>query len=458
MFGPKELDAKNTYIPNLQDIKESAERTYGEANAFFRKEDLYLQDVERRIESGGLSSPKDIYDECHSIASDLAKCCEMYLKALYIFENNVPGNQIDNLWEKLKKGEYKTDDKGNLIYLNSSGFITFMQYDQNGNPIVDTNGKPIYYDQLGNTYNENNRGAKIKQTGHQLDRLIELLSQDSRILLETRMLRIPMESTEKNSAISIMDVLANKGIIDSSEKITSEQYLGWIDQHKKTFEEARYSGQQSSDVSVEFLYHLATQIKAVAQYKIEPKPSQSFTITDEELSKLPPEIKNLAVSYPNLLSEELVKLIANDEEIRKKISSLFSNYYKEITFLKPEDLYRMIKIMSEKEIIYTIYLCQMLMNYNNFPIDIRNETNKKKIKRTYELIGNLRNMYMKPRHLIKYLIEAKVALGDSLIINIDNVDTLFKILRNRMAHYNYNIYNIQKRSLKDISKSSIRLH
>lgn len=112
----------------------------------------------------------------------------------------------------------------------------------------------------------------------------------------------------------------------------------------------------------------------------------------------------------------------------------------------------------EKEIIYTIYLCQILMNYNNFPIDIRNETNKKKIKRTYELIGNLRNMYMKPRHLIKYLIEAKEALGDSLIINIDNVDTLFKILRNRMTHYNYNIYNIQKRSLKDISKSSIRLH
>ena len=69
MFGPKELDAKNTYIPNLQDIKESAERTYGEANAFFRKEDLYLQDVERRIESGGLSSPKDIYDE-FSILND----------------------------------------------------------------------------------------------------------------------------------------------------------------------------------------------------------------------------------------------------------------------------------------------------------------------------------------------------------------------------------------------------
>ena len=43
-------------------IQESAERTYGEANSFYRKEELYLKDVERRIISGELSSEKDIYD------------------------------------------------------------------------------------------------------------------------------------------------------------------------------------------------------------------------------------------------------------------------------------------------------------------------------------------------------------------------------------------------------------
>ena len=35
MFGPGELDSKNSYSPNLQDIQESCERTYGEANSFF---------------------------------------------------------------------------------------------------------------------------------------------------------------------------------------------------------------------------------------------------------------------------------------------------------------------------------------------------------------------------------------------------------------------------------------
>ena len=122
MFGPKELDLRNTYNPNLQEIQESAERTYGEANSFYRKEELYLKDVERRIKSGELSSEKDIYDECHAIASDLAKCCEMYLKALYIYEHNIPGNQIDELWKKLKNSEFKTDERGNLSCARGRGY------------------------------------------------------------------------------------------------------------------------------------------------------------------------------------------------------------------------------------------------------------------------------------------------------------------------------------------------
>lgn len=176
MFGPKELDSRNTYNPNLQEIQESAERTYGEANSFYRKEELYLKDIERRIMSGELSSEKDIYDECHAIASDLAKCCEMYLKALFIYEHNIPGNQVDELWEKLKNSEFKTDGRGNLIYVTPAGEITFVKYDDNGNPIKDSNGKLIYFDKNNNVYTENSRGSKIKRNGHQLDRLIELLS------------------------------------------------------------------------------------------------------------------------------------------------------------------------------------------------------------------------------------------------------------------------------------------
>lgn len=46
MFGPKELDLRNTYNPDLSDIQESLERTYEEANCFYNKEKLYLKDVE----------------------------------------------------------------------------------------------------------------------------------------------------------------------------------------------------------------------------------------------------------------------------------------------------------------------------------------------------------------------------------------------------------------------------
>ena len=318
MFGPKELDIKNVYTPDLQNIQESAERTYGEANSFFRKEELYLLDIERRLNNGTLTDPKDIYDECHAIAADLAKCCEMYLKALYIYENNIPGNEIDSIWNKLKNFEYQSDSMGNLIYKTSSGVITFVKYDENGAPLVDENGKKIYFDKFGNVYNDNNRGSKIKRNGHQLDRLIELLSPESRLYLETRMLSIPMSETEKNGSISIIDVLQNKGVLDTEEHITKEQYESWIEQHKKTFEESRYSGEKKYDVNIEFLHHLANQIKAVAQYKIEPKSDQIFTITDEEISKLPIEIQKIASYNRNIISEKLIKILAANDEIKKK--------------------------------------------------------------------------------------------------------------------------------------------
>ena len=87
MFGPKELDLRNTYEPNLDDTQESAKRTYGAANSFYRKQEVYLKDIEKRLLSGELNSEEEIYDECHTIASDLAESCEMYLKALFLYEN-----------------------------------------------------------------------------------------------------------------------------------------------------------------------------------------------------------------------------------------------------------------------------------------------------------------------------------------------------------------------------------
>lgn len=449
MFGPKELDLRNTYNPNLNDIQESAERTYGEANSFFRKEELYMKDIETRIVLGELSSEKDIYDECHAIASDLAKCCEMYLKALYIFENNIPGNQIDLIWNKLKNSEYKSDDKGNLIYKTSNGTITYAKYDDNGNLILDNNGKIIYVDDNGNIYNENNRGSKIKRNGHQLDRLIELLSSESRLLLETRMLTIPMGTTEKNSSVSILDLLQKKGIISTDQKITTEQYSGWLEQHKKTFEEARYSGQKNYDVNVEFMYHLTTQIKAVVQYKMDPKNNQMFTVTDEELSKLPSEIKQLVSFHPNLLSEELIKLITNNDEIKTKIINLFSQSYILPRNVSQKNFYNMINIMNQREIEYIGYICYMVENYEKLNMSViqSEESEKTNIRKVFEIAGIFKALNISTNQIIGLCIQIKTTLG--IKITNDFFATLFEVLQNNKL-YNPNINTIDKKYYNNI--------
>ena len=429
MFGPRELNLRNVYNPNLQNIQESAERTYGEANSFYRKEELYLKDVESRILSGKLSSEKDIYDECHAIASDLAKCCEMYLKALYIYEHNVSGQQIDKLWEKLKNSEFMTDEKENLIYRTASGKITFIKYDEQGNPIKDANGKIIYFDKDNNTYNENSRGSKIKHNGHQSDRLIEMLSPESSLLLETRMLTIPMESTEKNQSVSILDLLLKKSTLPQENQITTEQYVGWIEQHKKTFEESRYSGQKKYDVNIEFLYHLATQIKAVVQYKMEPKNNQKFTVTDDELAELPDEIKQMASFDSNLMSEDLIKLIANNKEIKNKIIILFSNQYimppKNVS---PLDFYNMIKLMDNNEIIYVSYLCYIIQNYDQFNAEVINENSDKNVKKTYEIAGFFKAIGVQPDKVVGLFVQIKMVFGKEILINSENIEKLFRVL------------------------------
>ena len=415
MFGPKELDIRNTYNPNLNDIEESARRTFGEANAFFRKEELYLMDVAKRIKNKELISEEDIYDECHAIASDLAKCCEMYLKAIYIFEHNIPGNKIDLIWNKLKNSEFQTDINGNLIYQTPAGIMTFPKYNSNGEIERDSNGKVIYIDNQGNVYSENNRGKKIKISGHQLDRLIELLSPESRLLLETRLLTISMDVTEKNKSVSILDLLQNKGILDIKRHYSEEEYSSWIEQHKKTFEEARYSGEKTTSVNVEFLYHLATQLKAVAQYKIEPHKEQKFTITDEELLKLPNEIKQLVTINKKLLSEALIKLITSDITIKDKIVAIISqNYITYLNGITSNNFYQLVEKFDLNEISYLSYLCYIIENLDQFDKKINNSNIEDNIKNILMIANVFKRYQFNINQLIEFCIQVKLILNEKI--------------------------------------------
>lgn len=457
MFGPKELDIKNIYNPNLADIQESAERTYGEANCFFRKEELYLNDIANRLASGENFSDKEIYDICHAIASDLAKCCEMYLKALYIYENNISGNLIDDLWSKLKNTEFKSDSKGNLLYQTPNGIITRTKYDSNGNPVYDNNGKIVYVDDSGNTYTENSRGAKIKMNGHQLDRLIDLLSPESKLLLETRMLTIPMNITEENRSISILDLLQEKGVLAIDEKITQAQYSGWLEQHKKTFEEARYSGQQNSVVNIEFLFHLTTQIKAVAQYKIDPKNNQKFSITDAELAKLPSEIQNIAASHSHFLSQELIKLIVSDEEAKDKIKELFSKQYILPKSVSSNNFYDMIKNMSREEIIYMTSLCYIVDIYDKLDISNDEKNIKNKYEKIFKVAGTFNTLKLSPNSVLELGLRIKnttnTKLGNDLFLLLlailSNNNLNLEFITRLVDFYTAKILNNQNTILKE---------
>lgn len=401
MFIASEIDSKNTYVPNLNDINESALRTYGEANVFFNMVDLYLKDLSKNINE---KSSKEIYDISSAVASDLAKCCEMFLKSLYIFENNVAGNKIDNIWNTLKNSSFKVDKNGNPIYLlekNGKKIFTYVK--------VNDEGKTIYIDDNNNIYSEGTQGKKIKMNGHQLDRLIDILSNESKMLLEMRMCTIPINNSVMYNKISLYDVLKICGFIFPKKRMSQNDYANWVDKHKKTFEKARYSGQNISNVNLEFLYHLVTQIKSVAQYKICPISNQEFDIVVDKdilikngvpdigkiLSKLEKEISKslvykdinkvtfidlLKFDYSSmckelreffsfdlkLLSKELIELVNNNDNMKKKISFLNSKFNSiMLNNINNSTFYNLIKYCNEDEIIYLLNLCGYITIYND---------------------------------------------------------------------------------------------
>lgn len=452
MFGPKELDTRNTYNPNLDDIQESARRTYGSANSLFEINELNLKNLEMQLESGKLSSKEDIYDKSHTAVSLLAECCEMYLKALFLYEHRNDGKTIKELWTvleaKTKEDKNRKDRNGNIIYYqtekdnetplrHSDGTIVYVyvKVDSNGNAICDTDGKPIYVDKTGKEYDYMRKGNAVKTNGHALDRLVELLSPASRLLLETRMLTIPMGLTEKNASITILDLLQNRGLISSEEHISQDQFVGWLDQHKRAFEESRYPGQKKYDINVEFMYHLETQIKAIVQYKLDPKQNQNFTVTDEELSKLPPEIEQLASFHSYLISEDLIKLIANNDRIKNKIISIFSKEYSlPSSDISPSNFCKMVKLMSEEEITYISRLWYMVKYYDNF--------NEKNIDdKIFNTATMLKSFGITSKNIIEFFVQLKEIFGESISLENKNVEKLLRVLRNQIVHGESDIYN-----------------
>lgn len=410
MIDIKAIDTFNVYNSDLSDITESARRTYGEANVFFNMSVNELIALLSEMNDHYLPAREVLYDEVNAIASILAASCEMYLKAIYLYEHRDDGVSVDELWDKMRSSEFKKDEFGDNVYEKElptgEKVNVFVMRGADGSVIRDRFGKPLYCDKYNNAYTEGDQGRKIKMSGHDLDRLINMLSPETIFMLESRMKSIAMNETAKNKRISIVDIMELNKLLSRQGKVSREDYLGWVDMHKKTFEEARYAGQKRRTVSIEFLHHLATQIKAVAQYKLDPRENQIFTLSEEELKAQPEEIKILAKENPRLISQALVRAMASDESMRNKFSVLMTRKYRfDLNTIGAGAFYRMLENCTEKE-IEDISFIGYLRDYKGSS-DLLDRSMDKTIKSVREFLRCMNKLDVNMDTLVMYYLDLK---------------------------------------------------
>lgn len=384
-----ELSKKNTYQPDLSNSQESCERTYRQAIRKLDKNMKYCNE----LDLSNLSQ-QDIYDICNEVAADLALCCELFLKAIYIHERGLIGENIDIMWENLSRPNVK-DANGNKMYINDEGVVSYIRVDENGVIILDSNGQPKLVDQNGNPIDYKKKGNVIKRNGHDLEYLItSVISSESRVLLEIMMTSNLIEDAEKHKKVDFVDILASKGAVEEPQKITDMQYKGWLAQHAQTFIDSRYAGQTYHNIEVAFLYHLAIQCKALAQYVIEPSEKQQIKLTEQELTKIPEVIKKMTLKYKKFISEELIRITIVDEDKRKKLETMFETRI--ISLLYPIKEKYFLKIVQHFNMKEIRFMCKVIAN------SYQNNTQSKLIS----LLSRL-----KPNEFINICIYLKTIVG-----------------------------------------------
>lgn len=353
-----ELSKRNNYQPDLSDPQESCERTYRQAIRKLDKNMTYYNS----LDLSNLSQ-EEIYDICNEAAADLALCCELFLKAVYIYEHGLNGENIDTMWDNLSRPDVK-DANGNKMYINEAGVISYIQIDDNGEIVLDQNGQPKIIDENGNSVEYGRKGKVIKKNGHDLEYLItSVISPESRTLLDIMITATLIEDAEKHKRVDIVDILTSKGALEETKKITDVQYKGWLAQHSQTFIESRYAGQTYHNIEVAFLYHLAIQCKALAQYVIEPSQKQQIGFTKQELEEIPKNeiIQKMTAKYKKLLSEGLIRLVINDKDKRKKLEAMFDTGIIGLFYqIRPHYFLAVIQQFNMEEIGF---MCKVIANY-----------------------------------------------------------------------------------------------
>ena len=99
-----------------------------------------------------------------------------------------------------------------------------------------------------------------------------------------------------------------------------------------------------------------------------PTQEQLFSVTDEELKSLPKEIQSLVEFDKKLVSQDLIKLVANNESAKSKLIYLISNnYIKYLNGVKTRNFYNLLDKFQLDELKHVIQLCMILCDYDNNP-------------------------------------------------------------------------------------------
>jgi len=355
-----ELSKRNSYQPDLTSADEACRRTYGQASEKL----AFITTNYQNIDLDKLT-PEEIYDICSILSSDLALCCELFLKSIYIYENGLKGTDINAIWDNLAHPKE--------IYINNNGIVSMLRVDNDGNPILDKNGNKTFIDKNGNVLQNGTQGSKVKKSGHDLEHLItNIISKDSKILLNIMMTTKPTEQTEKYKQVDLVDILTVKGGVEPKKRISDSQYEDWLNQHAMTFVEARYAGQKNPDTDVAFLFHLATQCKSLAQYIIEPERRENIDLTIEEMKNLPEVITQLKNLNRNLVTQDLIKLVINDESKKKNLEKITKkSVIKIFDKIKPRQFYSLIKLFDDEELAFVCYsmiLCSTKDKHLDYPL------------------------------------------------------------------------------------------
>lgn len=286
---------------DLNNISVSAKSTLKEAL-------MFLNLVKINIDHLNITDKNEAYALNNALATNLSISCELSLKALYLYEQQNSGKNVNELWADLK------------------------------------NPKRI------------NPNLANKTSGHALNVLVGHLSNEVRTLINYRVRMLDKDLVEKYPDITFVDMLLAKGFVSGTPFMSDNEYDNDLIAHKETFVSSRYGGQAYSKPDLKFLYHLAMQLSTIARFFIEPARQVSYNFNfSHYANKVPNEVVNLYQIKPEYITDDLITLFVKRGDIKAEVLRiLLENYHGYIRKypLEPLKFYYMISAFDVAEIKY----------------------------------------------------------------------------------------------------------